>query len=113
MTAATPSPLKALFTQTIYLAYPTGAVSGQGERTYGASTAVSAHVYEKQVTTWSPGQQEKRTATFVCTDAVIAEDTRIWLPGVSSADATLSRLPRSIEHPRDETGALWAYVAEV
>lgn len=109
-----PSPLKALMVDTIYLAYPTGAADVNGRRTYGTPVAAQAHVYEQATTSWSGQSQVRSTATYVCTESVITADTRIWLPGMDSADSTKARMPRGlVQKPKSDTGVLWAHVAEV
>ena len=49
------------------------------------------------------------TTIAIITETEIKLTDRIWLPGVSSADATLARRPQYIEKAVDEFGNLDFY----
>ena len=89
-------------------------MSAYGDVTYGTPVEAAARVSEEERVVWNGERQERTTATRVCTESEITPQTRIWLPGDSSATASLGRLPRgNVEKRHGEDGALWAYVAWV
>lgn len=66
-------------------------VNAYGEASYGSASSVSARVEEER------RRLETRDGTFVetshriYTETAITHESRIWLPGDSTADATLAR----------------------
>lgn len=98
--------LSGWFSTTIYRAASTG-FSGTGLATFGAPVAVQARVEPKLQ--WIRAGQD---GTMVLSThqlglppgfAVSIED-RFWLPGESSADATIAHVPMRVDYATDKAG---------
>lgn len=83
------------FIHTIYVAAKTG-VSNKGDPTFGTPAPVACRV-EGATATLRQGQGlETVCETRIITETAIAKTSRVWLPGVSSSDATLAKVPKKV-----------------
>lgn len=84
-----------------------------GDLAYGAPANRLSRVelYSKRIVT--ADGEEKQTTHKILVELAIGENDRIWLPGDSSADAKLARLPLQIGVAVDENGALSHYEVTV
>lgn len=95
--------LKATCAQTIYVA-AISSVSSYGDPTYGTPAAVDARVEPDVREIVGVSGERMVTSYRVITEAAIAINSRIWLPGDSSADATLARHPMKVTSFPGEDG---------
>jgi hypothetical protein len=97
--------LKSQLRETIYVA-TSASVDAAGDSSFNAPAARLARVVNKQLTfEKSDGTVEKSDVAIITVD-VIAMDSRVWLPGDNSANATLARIPRFVERAVTEFGQL-------
>jgi hypothetical protein len=100
--------LKAQLRQTIGVA-ARSSVDSYGQATFGAASNVAARVEEER------RRIERRDGTFVesthriYTETAITYESRIWLPGDSTSDATLAREPQQVHSIVDELGTVHHY----
>ena len=101
--------LKATLNQTIYVASRTG-TSSYGDSTFGAATARKARVEVDRRLVANPftGKEEVTSHRIVVEQAIGLND-RIWLPGHSTSDATLARIPKQVQEGISENGSLHHY----
>lgn len=104
--------LKKQFAQSISLASPTG-VGNDGELSYAAPTSVAARVEPLDKTRELERGTQSGSTHRIYTETQIKMDFRVWLPGDSSADATLARRPKYILELVDEFGNLDHYEVDV
>lgn len=94
-----------LLTQTIYVAHATAVDNYAKPTTFGTATAVKARVEPRvRESTGSDGELLV-TEYDILTATEIKRSDRVWLPGVSSSDATKARAPAVISAGVDERGA--------
>jgi hypothetical protein len=94
-----------LMSSTVYVAKPSGTVGNDGLPTYGSPAAVKCQIEQvSKIITTSNGE-ELTTTHALLFPSVIGNLDRIWLPGISSSDATLARLPQQIDRGNDIKGA--------
>lgn len=96
--------VKVLLKQTIYVATPSS-MDSAGTITYGSPASRAARVELSDSFVDSSTGQERVSSHSILTESEITTDSRIWLPGDSSADATLSRHPIGVRKAVDELGA--------
>lgn len=96
--------LKAQLRQIISVATQTS-VSAAGDPSFAAPTAVAARVEDDVSTTSSKDGGERVSRKRIVTEAAIRISDRIWLPGDSTADASLARSPMSVQELPDELGS--------
>lgn len=84
--------IAATLSATVYIARQNG-VSASGQPTWGSPTAYPARVEQiERLEHTSQGQQlMTRNWVLMNSDAVVAKDDRIWLPGVDQTNAALAR----------------------
>lgn len=100
--------LRALLGQTIYVA-SVASRDSYGQATYGTPASRAARVEtSSRVVKLATGEQ-LQTSHRIFVEAALYQEDRIWLPGLSSADATLARRPLLIEDIPDEDGAIDHY----
>ncbi len=96
--------LKAQLRQTIYVS-TLSSMDANATPTYGSPASRSARVEEdRQVITGANGEQIT-TSHRVIVEAAIAPSSVLWLPGDSSADASLRREVLSVARFVDERGS--------
>jgi len=100
--------LKAQLRETISVAAATG-VDAAGDPSYAAPATRSARVVNVTETHERGDGTLLKTTIAIVTETAVSMTDRIWLPGDSSADATLARVPRFIEKAIDEFGSLDFY----
>ena len=84
-------------------------VDAAGDPSFAAPATRAARVVNINETTEQADGTELKTTIAIITETAVAMTDRIWLPGDSSADATLARVPRFIEKAIDERGNLDFY----
>ncbi|QDP63948.1 MAG: hypothetical protein Unbinned3992contig1000_62 [Prokaryotic dsDNA virus sp.] len=95
--------LRSQLRETIHVSTQTG-VDAAGDASYAAPAARLARVVNKRDTVERADGTRLDTDVAIITEAEIGLHTRVWLPGVSSADATLARVPRFSERAITEHG---------
>ena len=100
--------LKGQLRETISVASATG-VDAAGDLSYGAPATRSARVVNVRDTVEKKDGTVLQTNIAIITETAIALTDRVWLPGDSSADATLARRPEYVEKAVDEFGRLDFY----
>ena len=100
--------LQAQLRETISVA-SASSVDAAGDISYAAPATRSARVVNVRDTVENNDGTILKTTVAIITEAAIALSDRVWLPGDSSADATLARVPRYIERAIDEFGNLDFY----
>jgi len=99
--------------ETISIATASG-VDAAGDASFNAPSTLSARVVNITETSelgrlaGSDGTIPK-SAIAIITQTEIPMNARVWLPGLSSADATLARNPHYVEKAIDEFGNLDFY----
>ena len=99
--------IKASLQQTIAVAVESGISSGV--RTYGAAANRSARVEDSRRVVDAADGSQVQTSHIIIVENSIGLFNRIWLPDVSSSDATLARLPVAVEKCVDEDGDVSHY----
>ena len=84
-------------TQTIDVATAAATRDAQGQPTWGSPASRSVRVERSDKVIPGPGGEELRTSHVIFTTAAIGLDDRIWMPGDSSATASLARRPMRVE----------------
>lgn len=87
-------------------------VSGQnshGDPTFGAQVSVAARVEPVQRRVRTPSGQEVIADIRILTATKIKYNDRIWVPGASTANATQSRVPISVQQSSTKAGAFTLY----
>ena len=101
-----------LFVHTIYIASATG-VNSQGEYTYGAATAVKARVEQKRQEIIRPDGTRYEANHEIMTTTEIKPTTRIWLPGQSTSNTKLARVPQQVKSADDIRGGNRIYLVSL
>ena len=104
MTMAIDPQLKAQLSQTIAVAAATSTPTTSGDPTWSAAANVSARVVPKRTIMAGAGGEEIVSSYMIVVENSIGINDRIWLPGDSSADATLARQPKAVDQGVDEFG---------
>lgn len=104
--------LRKQFAQTISVAAPTG-VGNDGELSYAAPVDIVARVEPLDRSRELARGTQSTSTHRIYTETHIKMDHRVWLPGDSSADATLARRPKYVLELVDELGNLDHYEIEV
>lgn len=104
--------LRKQFAQTISVAAPTG-VGNDGELSYAAPITAAARVEPLDRTRELERGTQAGSTHRIYTETQIKMDHRVWLPGDSSADATLARRPKFILELVDEFGNLDHYEVDL
>lgn len=99
--------LRAQLLQTIYVAARTGYASGSP--TYGTAASRLARVERETRVIDAADGSRKTTTHSIIVEASIGELDRIWLPGDSSATASLARTPAAVYELVGELGAVDHY----
>ena len=103
---------RAQFTETIFVA-TISAVGSFGDKTYGTPVSRTARVQlDEQVVETADGNF-LRTTHLIATETRLGKRDRIWLPGDSSSDDTLARLPAQIKEAKGERGDVEHYEVRV
>jgi len=100
--------LKNQLRETINVASANG-VDAAGDLSYAAPASRSARVVNVRDTVEKKDGTMLQTNVAIITEAAINLTDRVWLPGDSSADATLARRPEYVEKAVDEFGNLDFY----
>jgi len=100
--------LKTLLKETINVATASGK-DAAGDLSYNAPAARSARVVNVRDTVEKRDGTMLETTIAIITETAISLTDRVWLPGVDSSNATLSRRPQYIEKAVDEFGDLDFY----
>ena len=93
---------------TIYVASSSGSLDGYGKPSYATARAVSCRVEGNSRVI--PGEQNEQQANHrIATLDEIKSDDKIWLPGDSTSDASLSKRPILITTAtvKDGSQRLW------
>jgi hypothetical protein len=98
--------------QTMYRA-SASTVSNTGQITYAAAASFTARVEEEYREVQTPVGTLQRTTHRIYTTTALLAGQRVWLPGVSSSDATLAREVLEVHTITDELGAVHHYEAVV
>lgn len=104
--------LKKLLRQSISVA-TLSSRNAAGDPTYGTPATVSAWVERENKVIHSSVGEERVTTHIIITEDAITETDRIWLPGDSSADATLARRPAIVDAILDELTQVTHYETRV
>lgn len=99
--------------QTISYAAPNGTVSRYGEVALGSVATMAARVEELDQEVIDEDGEARRSSHRIITESALGLDYRVWLPGVSSSDATAARRPMRVLKAIDERGAVDHYVTLV
>lgn len=84
--------------------------NSSGDPIYGgAVSAISVRIEQHQREIRRADGSFKTSTHWIATTSAIGMNDRLWLPGVDSTDATLARLPLTIEQMPDERGAVDHY----
>lgn len=104
--------IKGQLKQTIYVA-TASSISSAGETTYGTPASRAARVVRKDIVVTGPGGEQRASSHTILTESEIALSSRIWMPGDSSADATLARVALSTEPVIGELGENLGWLTRV
>jgi len=98
--------------ETISYATPTGK-SNSGDLTYGSiGTTPARIVRQENIATNAEGEQ-LATSITVETEIELPVDTRVWLPGVSTADNNLAERVKQREYASTLDGSYTLYIARM
>jgi hypothetical protein len=97
--------LRAQLAETIYVSTQT-TVDAAGDASYAAPASRAARVVNKLLTVERADGTLLKSDCAIITEAEIGLNTRVWLPGVDQANATLARVPRFSERAITERGAI-------
>jgi hypothetical protein len=96
--------VNAMMKQTVHVAHATGRTAA-GELTYGPPQAIRARVELLSRNLSTATGQRVTTTHRLYTTSVVAETTRIWLPGAPPSQVEGSKVPVAVaSHPRPAGG---------
>lgn len=108
--------MKAIMRDLVVMSVSTGSVDIYGQRYVGSTTTVYAHVEhnEREYPTFD-GVAQRSTHRLFLDETVPPPDlnTKFWIEGASSSDASLARRPKSVKKYYDVKGSLYLYEVDL
>jgi hypothetical protein len=100
--------LQKLMAQTINVSAYTG-TSTLGDPTFGAAVSAKARVEPTTKMIENAAGEMRQSEFAIYTGQVIGDQDLVWLPGVSTSDATKARRPMKVYTGVDEDGTVSHY----